>query len=355
MLVHVHGFLPYFYVPAPPGFQNAHKQSFLSQLDAGVRSHFGKQRLENSSAGSVVDIHLVHKASIFGFQGNKKTLFLKIFLRTQSDMATAKRTLREGIDVVGLGRIHVETPFESNIPYPLRFMIDTKIPGFSWVELPPKSYTIREPKDSLSNCQLEVDIMFNNIISHQPDGEWSQIAPLRILSFDIECAGRKGVFPDAQQDPVIQIANVVTVQGSSKPFIRNVFTLNTCANIVGSQVLCHGTESELLMSWSEFVREVDPDVIIGYNINGFDFPYLLDRAEALKLQDFAFLGRLSASKTNAKDSRFSSKAYGTRDTKNINIEGRLQLDMLQIMQRDYKLRSYSLNSVCSHFLGTSIL
>lgn len=29
----------------------------------------------------------------------------------------------------------------------------------------------------------------------------------------------------------------------------------------------------------------------------------------------------------------------------------MQLDLLQVMQRDYKLRSYSLNSVCGHFLG----
>lgn len=39
------------------------------------------------------------------------------------------------------------------------------------------------------------------------------MAPLRILSFDIECAGRQGIFPEAQIDPVIQIANMVTRQG----------------------------------------------------------------------------------------------------------------------------------------------
>jgi len=33
------------------------------------------------------------------------------------------------------------------------------------------------------------------------------VAPLRILSFDIECQGRKGYFPEAEHDPVIQIAN----------------------------------------------------------------------------------------------------------------------------------------------------
>lgn len=52
-----------------------------------------------------------------------------------------------------------------------------------------------------------------------------------------------------------------------------------------------------------------------------------------------------------KSTHFSSKAYGTRDSKETTLNGRLQLDMLQVMQRDYKLRSYSLNSVSSHFLS----
>jgi len=54
---------------------------------------------------------------------------------------------------------------------------------------------------------------FDQFISHAPEGEWAKIAPLRILSFDIECAGRKGIFPEASSDPVIQIANMVTRQG----------------------------------------------------------------------------------------------------------------------------------------------
>jgi hypothetical protein len=40
------------------------------------------------------------------------------------------------------------------------------------------------------------------------DAVVAQIAPFRILSFDIECAGRKGIFPEPEHDPVIQIANV---------------------------------------------------------------------------------------------------------------------------------------------------
>lgn len=52
-----------------------------------------------------------------------------------------------------------------------------------------------------------------------------------------------------------------------------------------------------------------------------------------------------------RDARFSSKAYGTHDFKEITIEGRVQFDLLQAIQRDHKLSSYSLNSVSAHFLG----
>jgi len=55
--------------------------------------------------------------------------------------------------------------------------------------------------------------------------------------------------------------------------------------------------------------------------------------------------------TKTKDTHFSSKAYGQRDSKETVLEGRLQLDVLQFMQREHKLRSYSLNSVCAQFLG----
>ena len=46
-----------------------------------------------------------------------------------------------------------------------------------------------------------------------------------------------------------------------------------------------------------------------------------------------------------------SKQMGRRENKSINIEGRVQFDLLFILLRDYKLRSYTLNSVSFHFLG----
>ena len=66
-----------------------------------------------------------------------------------------------------------------------------------------------------------------------------------------------------------------------------------------------------------FLRSVDPDLLIGYNIVNFDFPYLINRAATLGVEDFPYWGRMIGSKLRMKDTTFSSKAYGTRDSKEI--------------------------------------
>ena len=126
---------------------------------------------------------------------------------------------------------------------------------------------------------------------------------------------------------------------------------------------------------------IDPDVIIGYNILNFDLPYLLDRAKAIKVHGFPMLvsghdrhqhqhhhqhfvlllpplfcctddkcvpryqGRIKGCSTKMSDATFSSRAYGTRESKEVKIDGRVNFDLLQAIQRDYKLASYSLNAV----------
>ena len=83
----------------------------------------------------------------------------------------------------------------------VRFMVDCNVVGCSWIECPPGKYRVRQNYDGTadpqnpsrqSRCQVEVDISWEDFVAHPAEGEWQKIAPLRILSFDIECAGRKG-------------------------------------------------------------------------------------------------------------------------------------------------------------------
>eukprot|EP00054_Salpingoeca_dolichothecata_P028788 m.221503 g.221503 ORF g.221503 m.221503 type:complete len:1095 (-) comp26313_c0_seq5:63-3347(-) len=344
VLCHVHGFFPYFYVPAPPGFEPSHCTDFLKTLNVEAMKvcHYKDVKVV------VLAVRLVQKESIYGFHGNRKKPFLCITVAQHRLISSCKRVLEQGLKIGDLPH-HAYEVYETNLEYNIRFMADLDIVGCNWIELKPGKYHVRSNPTSL--CQIEVDVAYTNLISHPADGEWQKVAPLRVLSFDIECAGRKGIFPEPNIDPVIQIANMVKVQGETKPFVRNVFTLKSCANIVGSQVLSFDSEVKLLEAWTEFIQQVDPDIITGYNITNFDLPYLMDRAAHLKARKFPYLGRLRNQASKVSTTTFSSKAYGTRESKTTSMEGRAPFDILQVIQRDYKLRSYTLNSVSAHFLN----
>ncbi|XP_059410509.1 DNA polymerase delta catalytic subunit isoform X2 [Carassius carassius] len=333
---HVHGFAPYFYVPAPNGFTNAHLAEFQRELNSAVLKDMRSNK--DNIAVTVLAVDITKKESMYHYHGNKPLDFLRITMAMPRLIAPAKRLLEQGFKFATFATQSYQA-YEANIDFEIRFMVDSDVVGCCWIELPKGKYRLRVERgvgqtDSkypgkVSLCQYEVDVAWNHLISHPAEGEWQRIAPLRVLSFDIECAGRKGVFPEPEIDPVIQIASMVQRQGEKEPFIRTVFTLQSCASIVGSQILCFTQEKLLLQSWAEFVRTVDPDIITGYNIQNFDLPYLLNRAATLKVSLFPYLGRVWGSKSVLRDSTFQSKQMGRRENKIVNMEGRVQFDLLQ--------------------------
>jgi len=347
---HVHGYHPYIYLPTPTGINKDNLSTFRKALNKALIDD-----IKNNSfniVDAVLNCELAQKSTIYGFQGNKMSSFIKVTLAIPKLIAASKRLLERGeVKVPDIANLGASKPFEANIDFEIRFMADNKVVGCNWIELPAGKWKMRESKQFTSRSQLEVDIGWDQFISHQPEGEWLKVAPVRILSFDIECAGRKGIFPEPEKDPVIQIANMVIKQGEKEPFIRNVFTLDTCAPIVGSAVISFEKEGDMLEKWASFVRDCDPDIITGYNINNFDLPYLLNRAKALSVKYFNFLGRVVNTPSVIKETVLQSKQMGKRENKSINIEGRVVFDLLLILIRDYKLRSYTLNAVSFHFLG----
>lgn len=329
VLCNVIGFRHYFLVPLPKGLGNY--ENFCKFL--------------SSRFGEPVYGEVCLKESIWGYNNNVKVPFLKLSVDNAKHIAKLRGAFERG-EIQYEGHFTDAMITFDSVQYVLRMMVDCQITGMSWL-----SVNRYREVDRVSTCQYEVVCDYKDLVSHAPEGEFLEMAPLRVLSFDIECAGRKGIFPEAEHDPVIQIANVVSRTGESTPFIRNVFTVKSCAPIVGSEIYSFEKEAEMLLAWRDFVVKADPDVIIGYNIANFDLPYLLNRAEALKLKSFPYFSRMRSLKQEVKDSIFSSRAYGTRENKVVNIEGRVQLDLLQFIQREYKLRSYTLNSVSAHFLN----
>lgn len=196
VLMHVHGVLPYFYVACSDAFDESRCGDVRQALEAALA-----QRDRDSSDGltRVVGVQVVSdRMSIYGYQFNRPLKLWKVFLSMPSYVPKARTLLESGLTLPGCDFRAYQT-YESNVPFLLRFLIDHDIQGCNWLEAPAHTYAVRPAAQHQSHCQLEIDIVYTNIVSHAPEGKWSKLAPFRILSFDIECMGRKGHFPEADK------------------------------------------------------------------------------------------------------------------------------------------------------------
>lgn len=204
---------------------------------------------------------MMKKSNIYGYSNEKYADFVQISVTSPTALNAVKRLMESGFEFDRFSNRSYPT-FESNMPIVLRFMVDARVTGMNWIELLPDKYTLRlNDSERSSVCQYEVDVLMEDLVSHAPEGEWSKLAPLRILSFDIECAGRKGIFPEPSQDPVIQIASVLTIQGEYQPKVRAVFSFRSCAPIVGAEVYSFEREEDMLMAWVDFFQKVIENIL----------------------------------------------------------------------------------------------
>ena len=150
-------------------------------------------------------------------------------------------------------------------------------------------------------------------------------------------------------DPIIQIAVVESNILTPGVFKKTVLCLNTCDPIQNTTVVECTSEHQLLKQFETVVNTQNPDIVTGYNILNFDFPYIVNRAKTLGFQ--IKLGR-DGEVCTATETKFSSNQAGSSTSYDIAISGRVVFDMLPVIKKDVsiKLRSYSLNSVSAEFL-----
>jgi len=321
--VRVNNFLPYFYVLPSDEISEEELQNLIS-------AHFKKAKC--------LGVEKVYKQNIYGYS-ETKSVFYKVYFNTPTAFKSAKAFFENGSTLRGR-KIRFKT-FESNFPFILRFMNDLSLTGMSYIKI--KSYNVE------SNTPFIVSTEPFFIEQLPLQDEYNKILPLKILSFDIESCSETSGFPDAKKDPIIQIGNTVKRHGTSE-VERTIFCLKETAHVTNSNVYWFDTELELLEAWREYFLLQNPDIVIGYNIKNFDFPYILDRADALGLREYGRLGRTD-NISKVFNRRQTSNMFGSFDAKEIILEGRLIFDLLHVIRRDHKLRSYSLNSVSVHFLG----
>lgn len=158
-------------------------------------------------------------------------------------------------------------------------------------------------------------------------------------------------------DPVIQIG--VVLQRGAAPAERHIFVLGTCDPVEGATVHSFKSERDMILAWAKATREWNTDILLGYNIFGFDERYVWIRAEELGIadsEDIQLLTRLSdTGKQLTLDEKFlSSSALGDNTMYIWSAQGRLQIDLYHYVKRSYPLASYKLDDVCQHFMSGSL-
>jgi DNA polymerase elongation subunit (family B) len=170
-------------------------------------------------------------------------------------------------------------------------------------------------------------------------------------------------FPRLEGDKCTFIGSTFMNYGEQEPFKNHCIVLNTCSKlpIDNSIVESYSTEKEVLMAWQKLVQRENPDIIIGYNIFGFDYQFMFHRAEETGCVDeFLKLSRVKDEICGTKDNetgRYKIEessiqiASGQHDLHFIKMNGRLQVDLYNFYRREANLTSYKLDYVAGNFIG----
>ena len=213
-------------------------------------------------------------------------------------------------------------------------------------------------KGSGSLSRVYIDGKVREVELGLPDvaAEWSSINLSSDDAIDRAEALLDRCLPKPEGDPIIQIGSVLYIGG--KAVRKDIFVLGTCSAVAGSNAVPCATEKSLITKWCRLIEEIDPDIMVGYNIFGFDDKYLWDRAEVTGCTDAlrAFSRVHDEKKRPELQKKFlSSSAMGDNTFHVISAIGRLHIDLLAYVRRNAVLDSYSLDNVTATFMSGSVL
>ena len=271
---------------------------------------------------------VIRRKDLWGFRNQEEYTFLKLGFRTLADM---KECRPRGLKV-----------YEKNLDPVLRFMHRSEIKSTGWIRVPENACPGHD-----SSC--DIDVCVSDWRTLKPVDR-DDIAPLRIASLDIESYSESGAFPNAfkEKDTCFQVAVTTKAFGHAEYFDRKCFCVKTTS---GPECESFDTEREMLERLGRYLRELDPDIVTGWNIFGFDLEYLYTRAVVTGAGPDAHMwGRLRGIPNELVVKHLASNALGSNDLKMVPMLGRYVFDMFQDIKREHKLESYSLNNVSKEFL-----
>jgi len=184
--------------------------------------------------------------------------------------------------------------------------------------------------------KVKAEIQFLAERYHHISDKGMSVPKLKIYTIDIECLS-EGAFPDIQKadDPI----TLISIRDNQS---KKVTTFGVKPYTGDTDVIYHQhDESELLLRFFNYMYKKSPDVITGWNVYGFDIPYIINRTKNIFGEDTEHYQKLSPIK-NVRT--WHSERFNEM---NVDIAGVHILDYLDIYKwyTPNKLESYALNFV----------
>ncbi|MBI4162347.1 MAG: hypothetical protein HY513_01580 [Candidatus Aenigmarchaeota archaeon] len=278
------------------------------------------ERIKNILSKTKLQINIkaletAYKFVPLGFMKDKEKL-VKITLYNPQDVSKLRDILMaEGI---------ADSVYEADIMFKYRFMVDNDLHGMQWIEFEPERVRTTTSKFPVYNAQKFMPL------------ETQTPAPLRYMALDIECASMdQGRMPNENMDPIIMISIAF-----DPPFKGKANMVLVAKRVQAENTTWFQSEKEMLEEFVAITQAYDPDIVTGYNINGFDMPWLIKRAQK---NDVKF------------DIPRSEKQIGMKKGlyPEYIIPGRILIDPFQILKRDpwQKFARYDLNTVSKVLLN----
>jgi DNA polymerase elongation subunit (family B) len=347
----INDFTPYVYLELPEDVSwNALNCSFLITYIDHILGHQKPIKKQLIFKQKLFMAHIDNKGC------RKKFPYLFLSFSNKNDI---KKLLyhRRKIVLRGIPPFNIKIHEQDASPI-LQITSYNDLPTAGWINF--KGKRIKND-EKITFCDHEFVVKWKSMSRHINTNIIRAPARPLIMSFDIEVnSTNPSAMPSSVKpgDKIFQISCILYRQDDSLDKVDNyLLTLGEPdPKTVGDEVEIRmfDTEHDLLLGYSEFIREKGPNIISGYNILNFDIPYMIDRAKLLYcIHDFQKQGFDIQGYAKERDIKWSSSAYGDQTFKFLDAEGRLFIDLLPIIKKDYKMSNYKLKTVSTHFIGST--
>jgi len=158
-----------------------------------------------------------------------------------------------------------------------------------WLRLSEEVVGRLQPYEGALRVDAAVQVKLSELRGHA--AELTEMAPLRVLSFDIECISATDAFPLAHlpDDCIICIGVYLRTLGRQEDrcimlCLGDTAPLPMDADVAPTELRIFAEERDLLLGFAKVLVDSDADVVVGYNTTGFDWRYIRDRVQLLTLQ-----------------------------------------------------------------------